>query len=47
MMPDISNLSVEQLKRLQEEAEALIASKRTRQLKMHIIRFWQLLKMRV
>ncbi|WP_104473371.1 MULTISPECIES: H-NS histone family protein [Acinetobacter] len=28
MMPDISNLSVEQLKRLQEEAEALIASKK-------------------
>ncbi|TCB45310.1 H-NS histone family protein [Acinetobacter terrestris] len=28
MMPDISNLSVEQLKRLQVEAEALIASKK-------------------
>ena len=27
MMPDISNLSVEELKRLQVEAEALIASK--------------------
>lgn len=28
MMPDISQLSVEELKRLQEEAEALIASKK-------------------
>ncbi|MFD1438544.1 H-NS histone family protein [Acinetobacter terrae] len=28
MMPDISNLSVEELKRLQIEAEALIASKK-------------------
>lgn len=28
MMPDISNLSVEELKRLQVEAEALIASKK-------------------
>ena len=28
MMPDISNLSVEQLKRLQAEAEALIATKK-------------------
>ena len=28
MMPDISNLSVEELKRLQAEAEALIASKK-------------------
>ncbi len=27
-MPDISNLSVEELKRLQIEAEALIASKK-------------------
>ncbi|HAV4540481.1 H-NS histone family protein, partial [Acinetobacter baumannii] len=27
MKPDISELSVEELKRLQEEAEALIASK--------------------
>ncbi len=29
MKPDISELSVEELKRLQEEAEALIASKRS------------------
>ncbi|HFF4342111.1 TPA: H-NS histone family protein, partial [Acinetobacter baumannii] len=28
MKPDISELSVEELKRLQEEAEALIASKK-------------------
>jgi DNA-binding protein H-NS len=28
MMPDISQLSVEELKRLQEQAEALIASKK-------------------
>jgi DNA-binding protein H-NS len=28
MMPDISNLSVEELKHLQVEAEALIASKK-------------------
>ena len=28
MMPDISNLSVEELKRLQQEAEVLIASKK-------------------
>ena len=28
MMPDISNLSVEELKRLQQDAEALIASKK-------------------
>ena len=28
VMPDISNLSVEELKRLQIEAEALIASKK-------------------
>ena len=27
-MPDISNLSVEELKRLQQDAEALIASKK-------------------
>ena len=30
MMPDISNLTVEQLKKLQIEAEALIVSKKER-----------------
>lgn len=39
IMPDISNMSVEQLKRLQLEAEALIASKKIKQSKMHIIKF--------
>ncbi|HJF27246.1 H-NS histone family protein [Acinetobacter bohemicus] len=32
MMPDITNLSVEQLKRLQAEAEALIASKKDQEI---------------
>lgn len=45
MKPDISELSVEELKRLQEEAEALIASKKIKQLKMHIIKLSRLLKM--
>ena len=38
MKPDISDLSVEDLKRLQVEAEALIASKKIKQLKMLTIR---------
>ncbi len=45
MKPDISELSVEELKRLQEEAEALIASKKIKQSKMHIIKLSRLLKM--
>ena len=39
-MPDITNLSVEELKRLQAEAESLIALKKIRKLKMLIIRYW-------
>ena len=38
-MPDITNLSVEELKRLQAEAESLIALKKIRKLKMLIIRY--------
>lgn len=45
MKPDISELSVEELKRLQEEAEALIASKKIKQSKMLIIKLSRLLKM--
>lgn len=45
MKPDISELSVEELKRLQEEAEALIATKKIRQLKMRIINYLKLQKM--
>lgn len=45
MKPDISELSVEELKRLQEEAEALIASKKIKQSKMLIIKLSKLLKM--
>lgn len=46
MKPDISELSVEELKRLQEEAEALIASKKKiKQSKMLIIKLSRLLKM--
>ena len=41
-MPDITNLSVEELKRLQAEAESLIALKKIRKLKMLIIRYWRL-----
>ncbi len=44
MKPDISDLSVEDLKRLQAEAEALIASKKIKQLKMLIIKLLRLLK---
>lgn len=47
MKPDISELSVEELKRLQEEAEALIASKKIKQSKMLIIKLSRLLKMQV
>ena len=36
MKPDISELSVEELKRLQEEAEALIASKKSELLEKKI-----------
>ena len=39
MKPDISELSVEDLKRLQAEAEQLIASKKIKQLKMRITKF--------
>lgn len=45
MKPDISELSVEELKRLQEEAEVLIASKKIKQSKMLIIKLSKLLKM--
>ena len=37
-MPDISNLSVEELRKLTAEAEALIESKKTKRLKMHIMK---------
>lgn len=45
MMPDISNLSVEELKRLQVEAEALIVSKKIKRLKMLIKKLQILLMM--
>ena len=41
-MPDITHLSVEELKRLQAEAESLIASKKIKRLKMLISKSWQL-----